>query len=95
MLMMLQLCTKIRRESDMSARKRSFLGKYSLSPLEKRTVKYCIFYTIQKMQKMFSGVLNFGKTVFAWFYFCNLAKKCVKNIKNMSKNVKKMHFAGL
>ena len=27
MLMMLQLCTKIRRESDMSARKRSFLGK--------------------------------------------------------------------
>lgn len=34
---------------------------------------------------MFLGVLNFGKTVFAGFYFCNLAKKCVKNIKNMSK----------
>ena len=30
MMMMLQLCTKIRRESDMSARKRSFLGKYEL-----------------------------------------------------------------
>ena len=28
MLVMLQLCTKIRRESDMSARKRSFLGEY-------------------------------------------------------------------
>ena len=28
MLAMLQLCTKIRRESDMSAKKRSFLGKY-------------------------------------------------------------------
>ena len=27
MLMMLQLCTKIRRESDMSAKKRSFLGE--------------------------------------------------------------------
>ena len=30
MMMMLRLCTKIRRESDMSARKRSFLGKYEL-----------------------------------------------------------------
>lgn len=28
MLMMLQLCTKIRRESDMSAKKRSFLGEH-------------------------------------------------------------------
>lgn len=30
MMMMLQLCTKTRRESDMSARRRSFLGKYKL-----------------------------------------------------------------
>ena len=34
MLMMLQLCTKIRRESDMSARKRSFLGKGKENLLE-------------------------------------------------------------
>ena len=42
MLAMLQLCTKIRRESDMSAKKRSFLGKY-LHGIKKYTfLKYIL-----------------------------------------------------
>ena len=39
MLMMLQLCTKIRRESDMSARKRSFLGKFKENLLSRTKQK--------------------------------------------------------
>ena len=42
MLAMLQLCTKIRRESDMSAKKRSFLGKYLHG-----VKKYTFFYILE------------------------------------------------
>ena len=47
MLMMLQLCTKIRRESDMSARKRSFLGKCKQHLLEQNKMGCRATYSIK------------------------------------------------